>query len=159
MGKELCQPHEVGKGHPGPGETALGSFLKGAVTVQYFRADTTDLGVVRQVISEYLRGVLFDNRIRIQGKDVIPGGGRQPLVKSRGEAPIMVIADDPDFREQLRHHLHRTVVGIVIHQDNLALTVKAGLPQRLQALLDKLANIVADDNDGKGHRSGGFSAS
>jgi hypothetical protein len=65
------------------------------------------------------------------------------------ETSVLGVGDEADSRELGSHHLDAAIGGGVIHDDDLGSQRALRIERRTQALLQKIADVPTDDDDGK----------
>ena len=97
----------------------LGVVLLHAVGKGQSATSDADLGVCFQGGKDGGQGVLDEFQVGVQYGDVAPRSHGNRLVAGWGDTEILLVDDDPDFRESLPQHFRRTIRGAVVDADHL----------------------------------------
>lgn len=94
------------------------------------------------------KGVLLYNCIGIQKKNVFTLCQSHSLIIGFCKAYIVLILYQIEERKFLFQHLHRTIDGIVIHNEDFGIYIPDCILYRVQTVLEKVLYVIVYDDYG-----------
>ncbi len=139
--ENLCKSHTRGW------QRALRFRQESTLAIYHLHTQPTGFRVVIHERDHLRKRIILNDCIRIQQQDV--GTLRQVdgLVVCRRESRVVLVRDQPHPWETLLHHLATGVNRIVVHHEHLSIDSLHGTLNRMQALFEKVPDIIADDDD------------
>ena len=87
----------------------------------------------------------MDLRVGVQEEDIGGSAGADALVVRGGEAEVVAIGDKVNAGEIASHHVHRAVVGGIVHDDDPGDV--GAVDDRAKGSAKQVAGLPGDDAD------------
>ncbi len=102
-------------------------------------------------VDERAERVFLEEGVGVEDEEVAPVRLADGLVVGPAEADVLFIRDHADVREPLAHDGHGPVHRVVVDDERLDREAGGGPLDRPEGLLEELADVVVDDDDGDVH--------
>ena len=123
-----------------------------AIGVDQPHGERANLGVILQVGQGLHQCVGGNDGVGVQVEQIVALSDGCPLVVSRRVTPILGADNEPRLGIARAHHLRAAVGRGVIDDDDLqAPRRRRGGIERAQAVVEELAGVIGDDDDGEIH--------
>ena len=126
VGKQRRQTEYFAKRYPRSGERAFRLRQKHAVAVGHVKPYGSALGVLLQPLHTLRQAFVRDYGVGVQNQCKLAMSLHYGLIVGSAEADIFVIFNENHIGEASLEKLHRTVAGIVVNHENLALKAAQG---------------------------------
>ena len=147
-GVEPAEADDLIEGRGERGQSAAGLACKTAVAIEHVDAQGTGLRVAVEELDTVLQRVFAHERVGVQEQDVLSFRKAYGLVVGPREAYVLLVLQEMDAGEALAQVGDGVVCAGVVHDPDVCLHVADGPEDAVQALLEVVAYVVADDDDG-----------
>ena len=152
--KQPVDARNLAKRHPWPGQTALGLGQESPFAVYHLDAQSASFGVRVHVVTHLLEGVLLHHSVGVQQEHMFGFGGAYGLVVGTREADVILVGNDFYPGKAFADHGHRSVHRLVVHHPYFCIHTGYCALDRIQALFQKVLDVVVDNDNGKFHPRG-----
>ena len=157
VGEKAAQARHLAHGHPGRGQAA--ARLKGerAIGAQHHRAQRTHLGMGISVFKAAAEGFAVQQCVGIEKEDVLAVGAAQGLIVGTPETHVARVGNEVQprilaGREMLLQISDAAIGGGIVHHEYLhLLLLNIRAEDGVQALVDKVLDVIIDNNDAQFH--------
>ena len=151
LGKQRAQSRHLTKSHKRRRDTSTRFWCKRAIHPQHPHTTHASLRILVHEVNALSQGALTHKRVRIQQQHILPTCLSQSLIVGTRETNVFLILDVAHPRELSPQVRHGFVAAVVVHNKHFTTHTRQCLLHREQALLQIIADIVIDYDDGEFH--------